>query len=157
MRHPIYIWGILYTYEVSYDMRHLVSRFGEFWWVPRGHLGFRVSDSTLSSMCRVGQNHIYTVYIRCFWQENHQIYGHIRCIYTVLANPKHVLCNLQVSPPCALPSKANSTCWKQAPSKATSTCWKHMPSKANTVPLSKVVWMLRQKAVQLFPAWPYAD
>jgi hypothetical protein len=27
---------------------------------------------------RVGQNHIYTVYIRFFWQGNHQIYGHIR-------------------------------------------------------------------------------
>ena len=26
-------------------------------------------------MCRVGQNHMYTVYIRYFWQENHQIYG----------------------------------------------------------------------------------
>jgi hypothetical protein len=36
---------------------------------------------------RVGQNHIHTVYIRCFWQGNHPIYGHIRCIYTVLANP----------------------------------------------------------------------
>ena len=23
-----------------------------------------------------------------FWQGNHQIYGHIRCIYTVLANPE---------------------------------------------------------------------
>jgi hypothetical protein len=41
-------------------------------------------------MSRVGQNHIYTVYIRYFWQGNHQIYGHIRCIYTVLANPMHV-------------------------------------------------------------------
>jgi succinate dehydrogenase flavin-adding protein (antitoxin of CptAB toxin-antitoxin module) len=41
-------------------------------------------------ICRVGQNHIYTVYIRCFWQKNHQIYGHIRCIYTVLANPTHL-------------------------------------------------------------------
>ena len=41
------------------------------------------------SMNRVGQNHIYTVYIRYFWQEIHQIYGHIRCIYTVLANPKY--------------------------------------------------------------------
>jgi len=40
-------------------------------------------------MNRVGQNHIYTVYIRYFWQEIHQIYGHIRCIYTVLANPKY--------------------------------------------------------------------
>ena len=40
---------------------------------------------------RVCQNHIYTVYIRYFWQGIHQIYGHIRCIYTVLANP---ICNL---------------------------------------------------------------
>jgi len=38
---------------------------------------------------RIGQNHIYTVYIRYFWQGNHRIYGHIRCIYTVLANPRH--------------------------------------------------------------------
>jgi len=29
------------------------------------------------------------VYIRYFWQVNHQIYGHIRCIYTGLANPKN--------------------------------------------------------------------
>jgi len=41
-------------------------------------------------ICRVGQNHIYTVYIWCFWQGNHQIYGHIRCIYTVLANPTYL-------------------------------------------------------------------
>jgi hypothetical protein len=34
--------------------------------------------------------HIYTVYIRYFWQGNHQTYGHIRCIYTVLANPTHM-------------------------------------------------------------------
>jgi hypothetical protein len=40
---------------------------------------------------KVGQNHIYTVYIRYFWQGNHKIYGHIRCIYTVLANPTHIL------------------------------------------------------------------
>ena len=38
-------------------------------------------------MNRVGQNHIHTVYIRYFWQENHQIYGHIRGACTVLANP----------------------------------------------------------------------
>jgi len=38
---------------------------------------------------RVGQNHIHTVCIRYFWQGNHHIYGHIRCIYTVLANPTH--------------------------------------------------------------------
>ena len=38
---------------------------------------------------RVGQYHIYTVYIRYFWQGKHQIYGHIRCMYTVLANPMY--------------------------------------------------------------------
>ena len=30
---------------------------------------------------------LYTVNIRYFLQGNHQIYGHIRCVYTVLANP----------------------------------------------------------------------
>jgi len=40
-------------------------------------------------ICRVGQNHIYMVYIRYFGQGNHQIYGHIRYIY-VLANPTHL-------------------------------------------------------------------
>ena len=28
---------------------------------------------------RVGQNHIFTVYIQCFWQGNYEIYGHIQC------------------------------------------------------------------------------
>ena len=44
--------------------------------------------------CRVlvGQNHIYTVNVWYVWQENNQIYGHIRCIYTVLASPNGVLC-----------------------------------------------------------------
>jgi hypothetical protein len=41
-------------------------------------------------ICRDGQNHIYTVRLRYFWQGNHQIYGHIRCIYTVLANFKYL-------------------------------------------------------------------
>jgi len=39
---------------------------------------------------RVGQNHIYTVYIRYSGQGKHQIYGHARCIYTVLANPVYM-------------------------------------------------------------------
>ena len=38
------------------------------------------------------------MYIRCvygvFWQGNHQIYGHIRCIYTVLVNPKSIQCGV---------------------------------------------------------------
>jgi len=40
-------------------------------------------------MIRVGQNHMY---IRYFWQGidgNDQMYSHIRCICTVLANPNY--------------------------------------------------------------------
>jgi hypothetical protein len=40
-------------------------------------------------MHRVGQKHIYTVCIQYFRQGNYHIYGHIRCIYTVLANPTY--------------------------------------------------------------------
>ena len=36
---------------------------------------------------RVGQNHIYTVYIQFFLQGNCQIYGHIMRKFTVLDNP----------------------------------------------------------------------
>jgi hypothetical protein len=32
---------------------------------------------------------IYIVYIQYFWQGNHQIYGHVRCSYTVLASPMY--------------------------------------------------------------------
>ena len=45
----------------------------------------------LKLLFRVGQNHIYTEYVRYIWQENYQVYGHIRCIYTVLANPTVVM------------------------------------------------------------------
>jgi len=49
-------------------------------------------------ICRVGQYHIYTVYIqRYFWQGNHRIYGHIRCIYTVLADPTDMAAVLRKS------------------------------------------------------------
>jgi len=34
-----------------------------------------VGYMVIHGMIRVGQNHIYTVYIWCFWQGNHQIYG----------------------------------------------------------------------------------
>jgi hypothetical protein len=44
-----------------------------------------------SAMSWVGQNHTYTVCIRYFWQGDHQIYGHLRCIYTVWANPSNVM------------------------------------------------------------------
>jgi hypothetical protein len=43
----------------------------------------------LLHILRDGQNHIYTLYIRHVWQGNHQIYGHIRCVFTVLVNSTH--------------------------------------------------------------------
>ena len=45
------------------------------------------SKTLVDGTCRVGQNHVYTVYIRYFWQGNHRIYGHTQRVYTVLANP----------------------------------------------------------------------
>ena len=33
--------------------------------------------------------HTHAVYIRYFWQGSHQLYGHIRCINTGLANPEN--------------------------------------------------------------------
>jgi len=42
-------------------------------------------------MPRVGQNHIFTVYLRYFWYGNHQTYSHLWCIYTVLANPTYAV------------------------------------------------------------------
>ena len=41
-------------------------------------------------MYRVGQDQVYTVYIRYIWQGNHHTYGHIRCVYTVLASPRYI-------------------------------------------------------------------
>jgi hypothetical protein len=68
----------------------------------------KVGDSTglclVCVLCRDGQDHIYTVYIRYSWQGNHQIYGYIRCMYTFLANPSLVcvlcVCVLCVSCVC---------------------------------------------------------
>jgi hypothetical protein len=36
---------------------------------------------------------IYMLYVRQFWQGYNQIYGQVRCIHTVLANPEHKLVN----------------------------------------------------------------
>jgi hypothetical protein len=60
-------------------------------WCTHGHFSREMTKHT--AIYRVGQNHTYTVCIRYFWQGNHQTYGHIRCIYTDLANPSHIRCN----------------------------------------------------------------
>jgi hypothetical protein len=42
---------------------------------------------------RIGHNHIPKYGVdTVFWQENHQIYGPIRCLNTVVANPAHYTC-----------------------------------------------------------------
>jgi len=51
---------------------------------------------------KVGQNSLDTVCIRYFWQGLHQSYGHIWCIYPVLANPIYHRMRL-VSSSCNLP------------------------------------------------------
>jgi len=53
----------------------------------RMHTHAHTHSATLVYLWGCGQNHIYMVCIRSFWQGNHQICGHIRCIYTSLANP----------------------------------------------------------------------
>ena len=64
--------------------------------LPCGHVHTHPCEPMYTRIwSRVGQNHIYTVNIRYFWQGNHQIYGHIRCIHTVLANPT---CMVQANP-----------------------------------------------------------
>jgi len=37
--------------------------------------------------------HTYTGHVGYAWQGSHQIDGHIRCVCTVLANPKQNLCH----------------------------------------------------------------
>ena len=43
----------------------------------------------LTTCVGLARTNIYTVYIRFFWQENHRMYSHIQCMYTVLAYPRH--------------------------------------------------------------------
>ena len=46
-------------------------------------------------MYKVGQTHIYTVYIRCFWLGNRQIHGVYIRVNTVLANPMRMYTHAQ--------------------------------------------------------------
>jgi len=84
-----------WTYIVAYTSRSL-HRAAWSKHKKRGDACFRwcvpvVGINSFNSMHthKVGQNHIYAVCTRYFWQGNHQIYGHIRYVYTVLANPTY--------------------------------------------------------------------
>jgi len=62
-----YFFGILLKFNFCHNMLSLL-------WVLLQH-----HASVLIFI--IGQNQIYTVYIRLSWQENHQIYDQIRSIY----------------------------------------------------------------------------
>ena len=79
--------------EKSRKWEHLTLCYTSRTWVQVFHtelISFLIWGLKSAPMYRDGQNHIYTVYIRNFWQGNHWIYGRIRCICTVLANPRCV-------------------------------------------------------------------
>ena len=48
------------------------------------------------------------VYVRYFWQGIHQIYSHIQCINTVLANFREAVCFAL----CLVQIKAEACAWK---------------------------------------------
>jgi len=57
--------------------------------MPWIHIAKSLSKYLCWCTHRFCQSHSYTVYIGHFWQGDQQMYGHIRCRYTVLANPMH--------------------------------------------------------------------
>jgi len=43
---------------------------------------------TCVGLAKAIHTYVHTVYIQYFEQGNHHTYGHIRCVYMVMANPK---------------------------------------------------------------------
>ena len=68
-------------------------------------------DPSLPYIYGPGQPYTYTVNIQYFGQGNHQMYGHIRRIHTILANTTHSpVCTARTWPP---PPKTRATPWTQ--------------------------------------------
>jgi hypothetical protein len=65
------------------------------WWAvsARGELRFFAPKHACVALAKT-LKYIYMVCWQYFWQGNYQIYGQIRCTYTVLASHTHVTCNL---------------------------------------------------------------
>jgi len=78
------------THVLSYGY-HLSSGAGSkpslhFFWPPLTFLALFSRGGV--GWARTIYLYVYAVYIRYFKQGNHHTYSHIRCVYTVLANPK---------------------------------------------------------------------
>jgi len=79
-----------------------------------GLCDFVWSSCNCLGMARTIHLYVYTVYIPWFLQINHHTYGHIRCGYTVLANPTIVVHAGSEPPPLRLlsgGSHAEAVCW----------------------------------------------
>jgi hypothetical protein len=111
-------------------------------------------------------NGIYKVYLRYIWQGYHQVYGHIRCIYTVPANLMNEFMNSsplqptfsnrdsRLGAPAPLwPSVSTTSCWTSVwtpaqynPPWATETWgWARLPpsGRLSTPPLAWWPWSVR--------------
>ena len=56
--------------------------------LARKYMYIYVYTAYTAYKCRVGQNpFVHTVYTWYLWQGKHQICVHIRCVYTIMANP----------------------------------------------------------------------
>jgi hypothetical protein len=80
----------IHTYGSGQPLLLLFPHFGNSIWQL---VSFFACTMHVTSIGLARTIYLYTVFIRCFWQGNHHIYGHIRCIYTVLANPTHHTCS----------------------------------------------------------------
>ena len=67
------------TFNDWRQLRYAVEMLNDSWTHPL----------LLTTCVGLARTNIYTVYIRFFWQENHRMYSHIQCMYTVLAYPRH--------------------------------------------------------------------
>jgi hypothetical protein len=47
-----------------------------------------IYTNLLLGLAKTIHTYVYTMYVQYFWQGNYHTYGHIRCTYMVLANPR---------------------------------------------------------------------
>jgi len=63
-----------------------------------------------SLISRVGPNHIYNMH-GVFWRGNHRKYGHVWCVYTVLATPTYCFDMMAWEPPYAIHTHTHTLRW----------------------------------------------
>ena len=79
----VYVYGVYARWDVVCPCIHWVVQ------NTKQHSAFLIHAGGVYTICVLFPFSL--VYF--FWQGNHQIYGHIGCIYMVLANPTSVTCS----------------------------------------------------------------